>query len=75
MDHVVALFTLLYDNRDVAFQVASGIVVLASLVVAGTRTPDPKTFLGKAYKLVEYAALNFGKAKDTGAAKNTSVAE
>jgi hypothetical protein len=74
MDHVVALAQLLYDNRDVAFQVASGIVVLASLIVAGTRTPDPKTFLGKVYKGVEYAALNFGKAKDTGV-KNTSAAE
>jgi len=43
-----------------------GIVVVASVVVGGTKTPDPDSWLGKAYKVVEWASLTFGKAKQTG---------
>tara|TARA_R110000850_G_scaffold243993_1_gene368890 strand:+ start:261 stop:467 length:207 start_codon:yes stop_codon:yes gene_type:complete len=42
------------------------IVVIASLLVAGTKTPDPSTILGKVYKVVEWASLTFGKAKESG---------
>ena len=31
-----------------------GIVVVASVVVSGTKTPDPDSWLGKAYKVLEY---------------------
>ena len=43
-----------------------GIVVVASVIVAGTKTPDPNTVMGKIYKVVEWASLTFGKAKQTG---------
>ena len=43
-----------------------GIVVVASVVVGGTKTPDPDSWLGKAYKVLEWASLTFGKAKETG---------
>ena len=43
-----------------------GIVVVASVIVGGTKTPDPDSWLGKAYKLLEWASLTFGKAKETG---------
>ena len=43
-----------------------GIVVVASAIVAGTKTPDPNTVMGKIYKVVEWASLTFGKAKQTG---------
>ena len=43
-----------------------GIVVVASVIVAGTKTPDPNSVLGKIYKVVEWASLTFGKAKQTG---------
>jgi len=43
-----------------------GIVVVASVIVAGTKTPDPNTVMGKIYKIVEWASLTFGKAKQTG---------
>ena len=66
MDTVVSLFNTAVENRDVILATLLGIVTCASLFVAGTKTPDPSTFLGKVYKAVEYAALNFGKAKDTG---------
>ena len=43
-----------------------GIVVVASVVVGGTKTPDRDSWLGKAYKVLEWASLTFGKAKETG---------
>jgi|TARA_R100000455_G_C6210342_1_gene78119 hypothetical protein len=43
-----------------------GIVVVASVIVGGTKTPDPDSWLGKAYKVLEWASLTFGKAKETG---------
>ena len=43
-----------------------GIVVVASVIVAGTKTPDPNTVMGKIYKVGEWASLTFGKAKQTG---------
>ena len=43
-----------------------GIVVVASVVVGGTKTPDPDSWLGKAYKVVEWESLTFCKAKQTG---------
>jgi len=35
-------------------------------MINGTRTPNPSTFLGKIYKMIEWASLTFGKAKQTG---------
>jgi hypothetical protein len=58
-----------WDARDIFMQIGGLIVVAASLLVAGTKTPDPNTLLGRAYKLIEWASLNFGKAKHTGEAK------
>ena len=43
-----------------------GIIVVASVVVAGTKTPDPDSMLGKVYKVIVWASLTFGKAKETG---------
>ena len=43
-----------------------GIVVVARVIVGGTKTPDPNSCLGKAYKVLEWASLTFGKAKETG---------
>ena len=43
-----------------------GIVVVARVIVGGTKTPDPNSWLGKAYKVLEWASLTFGKAKETG---------
>ena len=45
-----------------------GIVVVASVIVAGTKTPDPNSVMGKIYKVVEWASLTFSKAKQTGEA-------
>tara|TARA_R110000851_G_scaffold79959_1_gene176202 strand:+ start:52 stop:255 length:204 start_codon:yes stop_codon:yes gene_type:complete len=44
----------------------TSIVTVASIVIAGTKTPNPNSALGKVYKVLEWAALNIGKAKQTG---------
>lgn len=42
------------------------ICLIASLVCSLTPTPRDDALLAKVYKLVELAALNIGKAKQTG---------
>lgn len=54
------------ENIDQIVSVLGSIVVVCSLVVAGTKTPDPDTILGKIYKAVEFLALVVGKSKETG---------
>ncbi len=43
--------------------IAGAIVIIASLVTAGTKTPDPATKWGKAYRVIEALALVFGRTK------------
>lgn len=59
------LFSSLVDNfsDNPYFHVFAAVVVLASSVCALTKTPDPNTAYGKFYKVVEFLALNVGKAK------------
>jgi len=54
------------SNADVIFSTITGIITIASIVIAGTKTPDPDTILGKIYKAVEFLSLTIGKAKETG---------
>jgi hypothetical protein len=44
--------------------ILGSIVLIASLITAGTNTPDPATRLGKLYKVIEVLALVVGRAKD-----------
>mgnify|MGYP005823694121 CR=1 FL=1 len=44
----------------------TSIVTVASIIIAGTKTPDPNSALGKIYKVLEWSALNIGRAKQTG---------
>lgn len=57
---------LLIQNSGTIFSILAGIVTIASIIVAGTPTPDPNTALGRIYKVIEVAALVVGKAKDPG---------
>jgi len=45
------------------FSVATAVVTLSSAVAAATRTPKAGSFAAKFYKVVDFLALNFGKAK------------
>ena len=42
----------------------TAIVAIASLVAAVTPTPKGDKFLAKLYKVIDFLALNIGKAKD-----------
>tara|TARA_R110002167_G_scaffold163256_2_gene360098 strand:+ start:275 stop:433 length:159 start_codon:yes stop_codon:yes gene_type:complete len=42
----------------------TAIVTISSLVAASTATPKDDVWIGKLYKLIDLAALNFGKAKN-----------
>jgi len=56
----------LLSSQAEIIEAVMAVVVLASLIVAGTKTPDPSTILGKVYKVVEWASLTFGKTKESG---------
>ena len=58
------LLTLLtLHNLKVVGAVLTSIVSVASAFCASTPTPPANTAWGKFYKLVEFAAMNIGKAK------------
>tara|TARA_R110000824_G_scaffold13784_3_gene59430 strand:+ start:7792 stop:7974 length:183 start_codon:yes stop_codon:yes gene_type:complete len=55
------ILLLVQDNPW--FGVVTAIIALASAVSAATPTPTKGTFLSKLYSVVDWAALNIGKAK------------
>lgn len=56
----------LSQHSEQIIEALTAIVTGASALAALTPTPKDDTFLGKAYKLVDWLALNVGKAKETG---------
>jgi hypothetical protein len=48
------------------FGIFTAVVALASAIAAATPTPATGTPLAKLYAIIDFLALNFGKAKDTG---------
>ena len=60
------MLELVTNNSDVILSTVTGVITIASLIIAGTKTPDPNTILGKVYKAVEFLSLTIGKAKETG---------
>lgn len=58
------LLTLLtLHNIQIAGAVLTTIISVASAFCAATPTPPTNTTWGKLYKLIEFAAMNIGKAK------------
>ncbi len=55
------ILQLVQDNPW--FGVVASVIALASAVAAATPTPKEGTFLSKLYKVIDWAALNIGKAK------------
>ena len=53
-------------EENLWFNVFTAVVALASAIAAATKTPKSGTLLSKAYKLIDFLAINFGKAKDKG---------
>ena len=52
------------ENKEDLIAIVGSVVALASLVAALTPTPKDDSWIGKAYKIVDWLALNVGKAKD-----------
>ena len=55
-----------WEARDAILGAVLGVVASASIVINGTKTPNPTSWMGKIYKMIEWASLTFGKAKQTG---------
>jgi hypothetical protein len=51
------------------FEIATTVIAIASAVAAATPTPSSRSTLGKVYGVIDFLALNFGKAKNTGTKK------
>lgn len=60
------MLEMIMSNSDVILSTVTGIVTIASLLVAGTKTPAPDSVMGKIYKVLEFLSLTIGKAKETG---------
>ena len=60
------MLEIVMSNSDVILSTVTGIVTIASLLVAGTKTPAPDSVMGKIYKVLEFLSLTIGKAKETG---------
>jgi|TARA_R110000796_G_C14329957_1_gene408994 hypothetical protein len=60
------MLELIMSNGDLILTTVTSIVTITSLIVAGTKTPDPDSILGKVYKVLEFLSLTVGKAKESG---------
>ena len=54
------------ENKEALIGILTGIVAVASAIAALTPTPKDDTIVGKIYKVIDFLALNVGKAKDKG---------
>jgi hypothetical protein len=52
------------NNKEQLFGVVTAVIAAASAIAALTPTPKDDTIIGKAYKLIDWLALNVFKAKD-----------
>ena len=58
------IISYLVSNVDSILFTVSAIVAAASAVAALTPTPKDDSLVAKAYKVLDWVALNVGKAKD-----------
>ena len=58
------IISYIVTNLDSLLLVLTSIVAAASAVAALTPTPKDDSFVAKAYKVLDWVALNIGKAKD-----------
>jgi hypothetical protein len=52
------------NNKEQLFGIVTAVIAAASAIAALTPTPKDDTIIGKAYKLIDWLALNVFKAKD-----------
>ena len=58
------IITYLVSNANDILLALSAVVAAASAIAALTPTPTDDGFVAKAYKIIDWLALNVGKAKD-----------
>lgn len=63
MDGAIYVVEQLSNVIPPFFEVGFSVIALASAITAVTDTPRDDKFVGKAYRILEVLALNFGKAK------------
>lgn len=61
MEEIITLISPYLDNPWV--KVGTAVVTLASAIAATTSTPKPGTVWAKVYAVIDFFALNIGKAK------------
>jgi hypothetical protein len=55
------------------FEIATTVIAIASVIAAATPTPSSQSVLGKIYGVIDFLAINFGKAKDSGTKSNNKL--
>ncbi len=58
------MINYIFENKEQIFGIATAIIAAASAIAALTPTPADDTIVGKAYKIIDWLALNVFKAKD-----------
>jgi hypothetical protein len=58
------IINYIVDNKDTLISTFTAIVAAASAIAALTPTPTDDSITAKLYKIVDWLALNVGKAKD-----------
>lgn len=62
MEEIITLVTPYLDNPWV--KIGTAVVTLASAIAATTPTPKEGSVWAKVYKVIDFLAINIGKAKD-----------
>ena len=58
------MINYIIENKEQLLGVVTAVIAAASAIAALTPTPKDDTFIGKAYKVIDWLALNVFKAKD-----------
>jgi len=58
------MINYILENKNELFGVVTAVIAAASAIAALTPTPKDDTLIGKAYKIIDWLALNIFKAKD-----------
>jgi hypothetical protein len=65
----MAIITWFIQHQDQLISGLTAVISGASALAALTPTPKDDSFIGKLYKIIDWCALNVGKAKDKGDGK------
>lgn len=61
---MTTIINYIIDNHRELLGIATSVIAAASAIAAVTPTPADDKFVGKAYRIIDWLALNIGRAKD-----------